>query len=394
MQISPVSSKRDVPAVAMHQQCTRCIMDTTAAGILFDERGRCNYCANFEQRLKSFQPTDAAERDEKLGMLVRRIQEDSRGKRYDCIVGLSGGADSAYTLYRVKKLGLKPLAVHMDNGWDSELAVNNIENLVRKLDVDLRTHVINWNEYRDLMQAFFEADVLDIELLYDNAMLAVNYRMAAEHGVRWILGGTNTTTEGMEMPANWNWFKFDKKNIFALAKRKGVEIDTFPAIGTFGYVIDKLVRRIRWVPFLDYIDYNKPRCTQEIVDALGYRTYGYKHYESIFTRFYQGHILPVKFGIDKRRLHLSTLIMSGQLSREEALRSMEKIPYASDAALQDDIDYFVKKMGWTKDEFDQYMKRPEIPHARYGTEKPRWNRFARIARTLRLVDRHVTIAPT
>jgi N-acetyl sugar amidotransferase len=369
-------------------------MDTTAAAIAFDERGRCNYCKNFEERLKKFQPKSDAEREERLRALVRRIQDDSRGNRYDCIVGLSGGADSAYTLYRVKKLGLNPLAVHMDNGWDSELAVNNIENLVRKLEVDLRTHVINWKEYKQLMQAFFEADVLDIELLYDNAMLAVNYHLAAEYGLRWILGGTNTTTEGMEMPANWNWFKFDKKNIFALAKRAGVEIDTFPSIGTLDYVMNKVVRRIRWVPFLDYIDYFKPRCTQELVDAVGYRTYGYKHYESIFTRFYQGHILPVKFGIDKRRLHLSTLIMSGQLSREDAMRTMEKIPYSSETALQEDIDYFVKKMGWTKEAFAEYMARPEIPHTRYGTEKPLWDRIARIARRLKLVDSHVTIAPT
>lgn len=375
-----------------YRQCTRCIMDTSAAGILFDEAGRCNYCRNFEKKLASFQPTDPSERARRLAKLVTRIKAEGQGKPYDCVVGLSGGADSAYTLYTVKKAGLRPLAVHMDNGWDSELAANNIENLVRKLDVDLATHVINWQEYRRLMHAFFSADVLDIELLYDNAMLAVNYQMATKYRCKWILGGTNTTTEGMEMPANWNWFKFDKKNIKSLARRSSVTLDTFPTIGTADYVFCKVVRRIRWIPLLDYVDYFKPRCTQELVDELGYRAYAYKHYESIFTRFYQGYILPTKFGIDKRKLHLSTLLMSGQLTREEALRTMERIPYPTDEELQKDIDYFLKKMGWSAAQLADYVSRPEIPHERYGTEKPLWDRIANLARDLRLVDRHLTIA--
>jgi len=368
-------------------------MDTTAAGILFDDEGRCNYCTNFERKLATYQPTEAAALKRRLDDLVTRIKADGRGKPYDCIVGLSGGADSAYTLYEVvRKCGLRALAVHMDNGWDSELAANNIENLVRKLDVDLRTHVINWQEYRRLMQAFFAADVLDVELLYDNAMLAVNYQLADKYGCKWILGGTNTTTEGMEMPVNWNWFKFDKKNIQQLAKRSGVKLDTFPTIGTAEYVFYKYARRIRWIPFLDYVDYFKPRCTEILVRELGYRAYAYKHYESIFTRFYQGYILPRKFGIDKRKLHLSTLLMSGQLSREEAMQTMEEIPYPSEAALQEDVDYFVKKMGWTPEQLNEYIARPQIPHARYGTEKPRWDRFARLARRLNIVQSHLTIA--
>jgi N-acetyl sugar amidotransferase len=367
-------------------------MDTSASGILFDESGRCNYCRNFEQRLATYQPTEPRQLERRLEQLVSRIKSDGRGKPYDCVVGLSGGVDSAYTLYCVKKCGLRPLAVHMDNGWDSELAANNIENLVRKLDVDLLTYVINWQEYRRLMQAFFDADVLDVELLYDNAMLAVNYRTAVNHDCKWILGGTNTTTEGMEMPANWNWFKFDKKNILSLARRSGVQIDTLPTIGTTEYVLFQYVRRVRWVRFLDHVDYFKPRATEILVKEIGFRPYAYKHYESIFTRFYQGYILPRKFGIDKRKLHLSTLLMSGQVSREAAIETMERIPYASESALQEDIDYFVKKMSWTPQQLDDYMARPEISHARYGSEKPLWDRLAKVARRLRFAERHVTIA--
>lgn len=166
-----------------YRQCTRCFMDTTAEGIEFDENGVCNYCREFEEVLKRPRKKLNLSLDE----FVNKIKEDGKGKRYDCIVGISGGVDSSYTLVKVKELGLRPLAVHMDNGWDSELAANNIKNLVDKLGVDLYTHVIDWDEYRSLMQAFFDADVIDIELLYDNAMLAVNYQQARKFGTKYIL---------------------------------------------------------------------------------------------------------------------------------------------------------------------------------------------------------------
>lgn len=280
----------------------------------------------------------------------------------------------------------------MDNGWDSELAANNIENLVRKLRVDLHTHVINWQEYKRLMQAFFDADVIDVELLYDNAMLAVNYRVAAKYGIRWILGGTNMTTEGMSMPSSWNWFKYDKKNIEALARRADVRLRTFPAIGTKEFVYHRFVRRTQWVSFLDYIEYVKEDCVRVLVDELGYRTYKYKHGESVFTRFYQGYILPEKFGVDKRKVHFSTLIISGQLEREVALAKLQEPPYADAAELQADVDYFLKKMGWVAADLDRYITRPEVPHAKYGTERPLWDRLAGIATNVGLIARRPRIS--
>ena len=287
-------------------------MDTTAAGITFDEAGQCNYCTTFLARLAAYQPPTTEALRSRFDGLVERIKRDGKSKPYDCIVGLSGGADSAYALYLAKSSGLRPLAVHMDNGWDSELAANNIENLVRKLGVDLYTHVINWDEYRRLMQAFFDSNVIDVELLYDNAMLAVNYQMAEKYGVKWILAGTNTTTEGMPVPDNWNWYKFDKRNIVSIAARDGVKIETFPAAGTLGTFWKRVVKGIRWLTFLDYIDYFKPTCLEFLVREIGYRPYPYKHYESIFTRFYQGFILPSKFGIDKRKLHRTWLRLTWQ----------------------------------------------------------------------------------
>ena len=198
------------PMINEYRMCTRCVMDTTADGIVFDADGVCNYCTEFPERSSHviFQSPDA--RRKELDALVGRIKRDGEGKRYDCVVGVSGGVDSSWVLVKAVELGLRPLAVHMDNGWNTELAKSNISNLVNRLGVDLYTYAIDEDEYRRLMQAFFDADVIDIELLYDNAMLAVNYRRAAEEGVHFILTGANQATEGMRMPSNWNWCKTDR----------------------------------------------------------------------------------------------------------------------------------------------------------------------------------------
>lgn len=350
------------------RECSRCVMDESANDIHFDALGQCNYCADMLNKLENFQPADADILKIKFENLLSKLKKAGKRKRYDCIVGVSGGADSAYVLYLAKKHGLRPLAVHMDNGWNSELAVNNIENLVRKLDVDLYTHVINWQEYRALQQAFFGANVIDIELLYDNAMLAVNYQLAKKFGIHYILAGTNTTTEGMRMPTQWNWFKFDKKNIYAIAKKSHAKIKSLPTISVFGYAWSRFIRRIHWVDFLDYVDYYKPTCLEELQKEIGYRPYPYKHYESIFTRFYQGYLLPEKFGVDKRRLHLSTLICSGQMSRDEAKALLKKSPYPDIDDLKSDIDYFLKKMNWSQKNLDSYLMQDPIPHGEYPSE--------------------------
>lgn len=351
-----------------YRECTRCVMDAHAADITFDAAGRCSYCTSMITRLANYQPADPKVLERKLESFVAQVARAGKGKRYDCIVGVSGGADSAYALYLAKRHGLRPLAVHMDNGWNSELAVNNIENLVRKLGVDLYTHVVEWKEYRALQQAFFDADVIDVELLYDNAMLAVNYGLAARYGTRYILSGSNTTTEGMRVPRNYNWNKFDRKNILAIARADGLRVRSLPTIGVWRYVAHRLVRRTSWVPFLDLIDYNKQRCIDTLVKELGYRPYPYKHYESIFTRFYQGYLLPTKFGVDKRRLHLSSLICSQQMTRDEAKALLANSPYPDPDDLQADIEYFLKKMGWREEDLAAYLARPERPHDTFDSE--------------------------
>jgi N-acetyl sugar amidotransferase len=357
-------------------------MDSTATEIEFDAEGVCSFCRQAEARASKVLNPDPERRRAKRDALIAAIREQGRGKPYDCVVGVSGGVDSSWVLVNAVRMGLRPLAVHMDNGWNSELAQNNIANLVRGLGVDLYTHVIDWPEYRGLMQAFFDADVIDVELLYDNAMLAVNIRQARRIGVRSIVSGSNSATEGLRMPADWSWCKLDKRNIRALGAREGIRLRTFPAIGTLDYAWNTVIRRLRWIWFLDYLDYNKSEAVAELQAQFGYKPYPYKHYESVFTRFYQGYILPEKFGVDKRKVHFSSLIVSGQMTRREAIEGLVGIPYPSAEALEADKAYFVKKMGWTRSQLDDYIRRPAKPHSEFGSEVGLFDACIRIRKLL------------
>ncbi len=367
------------------QICTRCIMDTSASDIVFDADGVCSYCTDFVETKQGVLTLSDEERGAKFADLVAKVRADGRGKPYDCIVGVSGGVDSSWVLVKVVESGLRPLAVHMDNGWNSELAQSNVENLVRKLGVDLHTHVIDWTEIRGLMEAFFTADVLDVELLYDNAVLGVNYRQAAKYGLSYLLSGLNTATEGMRMPPNWNWNKFDKRNIAGISRRfGGPKLRTYPALGTLDLVRHTFLGKIHWVPFLDFTDFRKSTALARLTAEFGYKPYAYKHYESVFTRFYQGYILPEKFGVDKRKLHLSTLIMTGEMTRDEALAATATIAYPNVKDLEADKRYFVKKMLWTPEKLADYIARPGVPHSAYPSEAVIFDRLVRFYRRLNM----------
>lgn len=373
------------PVIPNVPTCSRCIMDTTAPDIEFDEQGICNYCKAFlEKKAKHIAPTEE-ERQRRLQSLLEQVKKSSKGKRYDCIVGISGGVDSSWALVQAVRLGLKPLAVHMDSGWNSELAQNNIANLVRGLRVDLHTHVIAWPEIRGLMETFFAADVIDVEVLYDNAMVAVNYQQAAKHGLKFILAGTNIATEGVDIPSTWNWHKLDKRNIVGISRAfGGPRLKTFPSISTVDYLRYVFVHRIRWISFLDYLDYNKTKALEVLQAEFGYKPYAYKHYESVFTRFYQGYLQPYKFGVDKRKPHLSSLIMTGELARDEALRMASGIAYPSEKEMESDRLYFIKKMGWSEEKFAEYMRRPERPHTDFPSEAAVYHKLIGLYRRLNL----------
>ena len=349
-------------------------MDTTAENIIFDTDGVCNFCKDFEKR-----QIDLIKNKKNIDELVKKIKQDGKNKRYDCIIGVSGGVDSSFSLIKACDLGLRPLAVHLDNGWNSELAQNNISRLIRKCKVDLYTHVINWKEYRNLQQAFFDADVIDIELLMDNAMLSVNYKMANKYKIKYILSGTNTATEGFKIPVNWSWFKNDAKNIKSINNRfSNQKLKTFPSFGTKDFIYFELLKKIQWILFPDYFNYSKKEAIDLLKKRINFRPYPYKHYESVFTRFYQAYILPKKFGVDKRKLHLSNLIISKEITREQALRLLQQETYLSPEEENKDIKYFIKKMKWTTEDLQSYLLKPEKNPSIYGTEKKLWEKLKNI----------------
>jgi N-acetyl sugar amidotransferase len=368
--------------MAEYRICARCVMDTSVADIRFDAAGVCNYCTDFSARLQSAH-SKVSDQQGQREQFLERVRQGGRGHAYDCVVGVSGGVDSSYALYLAVKNKLRPLAVHLDNGWNSELASHNIAALVQGLGVDLYTHVIDWQENRDLQIAFFKAHVVDIEMLMDNAMFALNYQQAVRHGVKYILSGSNLTTEGIPMPEGWVHYKRDVRNIRAIHRRYGhVPIKTHLLLSSLRHAWYEIVRGVRWVPFLDYFPYNKFAALEILQREVGYKPYPYKHYESVFTRFYQAYILPRKFGYDKRRVHLAALIVSGQLPREEALCQLATAPYPDARQEQQDRIFLLKKLGFTEQEFDQYMSRPGIAHAVYGSELPMYRALLKIYRTL------------
>ena len=345
--------------------CSRCILTTDDDPALeLDGEGVCRYCRQYERdvqvKLVAGRP-DAAER---LKAIVEKIKKEGAGKRYDCILGVSGGVDSTYLAYVAGQQGLRPLLVHFDNGWNSELAVMNIESIAQKLGFDLFTYVIDWEEFRDLQVAFLKASVVDIELLTDHAISAVIHNVAKKYGIRYILSGANIVTEGV-LPPHWVHRKSDWLNIRAIHKLYGKRrLKKYPKRTYFDNLRNLLFNKTETVDLLNYVHYDKEQAKATIISGLGWRDYGGKHYESIFTRFYQSYILPTKFGIDKRRAHLSTLICSGQLTRDEALRKMEE-PICDPAMMASDKEYVIKKLGLSETEFAQMMELPVRAHTSY-----------------------------
>lgn len=338
------------------QICQRCIMDTSDPNIQFDSQGICNHCTAALERIKKDQ-WPAAEREAALQRLVNGIKVEGRHKEYDCIIGVSGGVDSSMTAYYVKKMGLRPLAIHFDNGWDSELAVNNIKNLLHQLNIDLYTHVVDWEEFRDLQMCFLKASVANCEVPTDHAIMALLWHKAHQHRVRFILTGSNLMTESI-MPYSWGHYCQDLRHLKALHHLWGTKpLASTPTISLAQYCYYVFVKKIRQVPFLNYIDYNKDEAKKYLIEHLGWRDYGAKHYESIWTRFFQGYYLPAKFGFDKRKAHLSSVICSGQMTREEALEEIKK-PIYDPALLKQDTAFVLKKFNLSQEEFSSILKNP------------------------------------
>ena len=364
--------------------CSRCVMDTTATEITFDDKGICNFCYQYDNVTTKDLYIDKGG-EERLNNLIRKIKKDGENRQYDCLIGISGGVDSSYVAYLVKKVyGLRALAIHLDNGWNSELAVANVEHIVKKLGIDLSTYVLDWNEFKDIQTSFLKASVSNIEIPTDHAIWALLIKTAAKHKIPYIIAGNNVVTESI-MPESWLYGSKDSKFIKAIHKQFGkLKLKTYPSLSTFDYVDYLLIRGIRWVPILNYINFVKSDAKKLLIDELGWRDYGGKHYESIFTRFFHSYYLPVKYGYDLRKSYLSALVCSGQMSREDAFEELKQAPIDPDL-LKQDRDYVVKKLGLSEDEFVQILKNPNKTFSDYPNNDSLWRNFSwliKIARSI------------
>ncbi|MFM9889409.1 MAG: N-acetyl sugar amidotransferase [Rickettsiales bacterium] len=341
--------------------CQVCIMDTTDPEIVFHGADGCNHCINARARIEhdAFPGTEGEAR---LAALAETIKAAGRGREYDCLVGISGGVDSSYVIYKAKQLGLRPLALHLDNGWNSELAVHNIERLMTKLGIDLVTHVVDWEEIRDMQRACFNVPLMDIEIVSDHAIFAAMFKTAAQHGIKYILSGSNVATESI-MPRAWFYDKRDSRHVRAVHRKfgAGVRLKTFPFLSPWKFLQYVFVNKIRMIPMLNYGGFNKPMAVEFLGREFDWRPYPNKHGESTFTRFFQDYYLPAKFGIDKRRAHFSSMIAAGQMTRDEAISRLST-PLFTPEALAIEKEYVLKKLGYTSPEWDAIMARPATPH--------------------------------
>jgi len=351
-----------------YQQCTRCILDTTDdPHISFKAQGICNHCQNYDRMEKElvFKGLDG---EKKLKETIEKLKEAGKGKSYDCILGVSGGVDSTYLAYKAKEFGLRTLCVHFDNGWNSELAVKNIENIISKLGFDLETYVVNWPEFKDIQLAYFKANVVDIEAITDHAITGTIYKLAAKYGIKYILTGNNVATE-VVLPKYWIFNKTDATNIKDIHRKYGtIKLTNYPFFDSKEKHLYQTVKGIKTVDLLNYMPYIKQDVKKIISTELGWRDYGGKHYESVFTRFYQGYILPQKFGIDKRKAHFSNLICSAQITKEHALKEMKEPIYPTEL-YETDKEFVLKKLGMSEEFFLDYLKQPRREHTEFKTEK-------------------------
>lgn len=334
------------------QTCSRCIMNSSVPQIRFDERGECNYCKLHDELDK--ENPKGEEGKKRLAALVDQIKEEGKGKKYDCIVGVSGGTDSTYTLLMAKKLGLRPLAVTYDNHWGTKISDDNIKNATKKLGVELCTFSEDWGEFRDLELAFFRASTPDIEVISDERIKQALHKAALENGIRYILNGHCFRVEG-KIPPLWSYA--DSKYINSVQKRFGTrKLKKIKFPGLFNTFMSNVSDKVKTIRLLDYLDYSKEDAKKVLTAELGWQDYGGHHYESVITRYCYGYLLPTKFGIDKRITHLSANVRSGFITREAALRELATPPM-TEREVKEDEAIIVKKLGLTEKEFRELIAR-------------------------------------
>jgi N-acetyl sugar amidotransferase len=352
-----------------YRQCTRCVMDTTDPDIIFNDIGECNHCTEFIEK-RALHKYQGASSDKVLVELIERMKQAGSGKEFDCVVGLSGGIDSSYAAYIARQHGLRVLAVHMDNGWNSEEAVQNIKNIANKLDVEYESYVLDWEEFKDLQVAFLRASVPEADTPTDIAILSALHKVAAKYGVKYIISGGNFATEGI-LPKTWHYNAKDLTYFNHIYKRFGSKrLKKFPTFGFLSEMYYKLIKGIKMVYILNYVPFDKEDAMALLERQLNWKYYGGKHYESKYTGFIQAYYLYEKFGIDYRRATFSSQICVGAVSREEALEELKSKPYKEEQ-IREEKSYIAKKLGLTENEFESIIKLPPKWYRDYPNDEKR-----------------------
>jgi N-acetyl sugar amidotransferase len=368
-----------------YQICTNCVMDTSDTKIAFDKNGVCDHCNGFYRSILPNWHTDEKGWNA-LQSIVELIKRAGTGKDFDCIIGMSGGIDSSYLTYIAKeKLGLRPLVFHVDAGWNSQVAVNNIEKLVDKLGLDLYTEVIDWEEMRDLQLAFFKSGVPHIDTPQDHAFFATMYTFAEKYNVKYILTGANYSTECVRNPVEWMYYQSDSIQLLDIHHKFGkLPLVKFPLTTILKHkVYLRYIKKIRVVTPLNYLPYIKADAMRLLEDEFGWQPYPQKHFESRFTKFYEGYWLPKKFGYDTRRVQYSSLILTKQMTRDEALEKLTRPPYDEDTIAQD-FEYVATKLGISVDELQGYMDGPNKSYKDYKSQESIYAAGSRLMRLIGL----------
>jgi len=363
--------------------CSNCVMDNSDSKITFDEKGVCDWCNNvYKNTLPRWYPNEKGRK--LLEPLIEKIKKQGQGKDFECIIGLSGGADSSYLLHEaVKEFGLRPLVFHVDGGWDSQISVNNIEVMVDKLKLELFTEVINWEEMKDLQLSFFKAGVSHIDVPQDHAFISTLYHFAKKYNVKYILNGGNISTECVNNPLDWLYYGSDIVQLRDIHRKFGkIPLDTYPLTNILWHkVYLRYVKGIKRIEPLNYVPYIKKEAMEFLSREYGWQPYPQKHFESRFTKFFEGYWLPVRFGYDTRRVQFSSLILTGQMTREEALKELEKPSYDK-INIKHDFEYIATKLGITVDELKKYQDLPKKSYKDYKSVRFRYNIGAKVLHLL------------
>ncbi|HNT74555.1 MAG TPA: N-acetyl sugar amidotransferase [Anaerolineae bacterium] len=368
-----------------YQVCTNCVMDTSDPRIVFDENGICDHCIDFQTNVQPRWNT-GEQGQRRLEVIVQSIKRAGKGKDFDCLLGISGGMDSSYMLHvMVTKFGLRPLVFHIDGGWNTELSVHNINVLIDKLNLDLYTEVIDWEEMRDFQLAWFKSGVPHIDIPQDHAFIATLYNFADKYRIKYILNGGNISTEVVRHPIEYCYFGTDMIHIRDIIQRYCTKpMKTYPFSSIYRHKIYlRYVQRIKVIKPLNYLPYTKAAALKLLEAEYGWKPYPQKHFESRFTQFFEGYWLPTRFGYDVRRSQFSSLILTGQMTREAALQELEKPSYDPET-IGHDFDYIATKLGISGDELRSYLTMPKKFYWDYRNQKSMLGIATRIVTALGL----------